>query len=286
MSDLESSESEQEESSGGAIRSVVRATSVVQEVSDAGPEGLRLIDIVVRTGLSKTTVHRLLSTLVSVGWVELDDETGTYYLGIPMVGFGITASDRHGLLELARPNLQGLADLTEDTAYLSVPLAGRALCLDQARGTFPVRLLSPTVGDRTPMGSCAGSLALLAGMSDADIEEILGRERHIAGMDHRIPEAAVLQEMIAETRTRGYALYPGLLIPDTVGVGVPVRGVDGIPVAALSVATIQSRMTETRRVHVVGWLLREAQALEATLLQMNPRFKQDDVRRLLGAEGH
>ena len=285
MPDFDPAAADRDDLDGGVIRSVARAAAVVQEISDAGPGGCRLVDLVDRTQLSKSTVYRLLSTLSKVGWLEMDEESGTYYLGTPLVGFGITASDRHGLLQCVRPSLERLAELTEDTAYLSVPLAGRALCLDQATGAFPVRLLSPAVGERTAMGSCAGSLALLAWMGDAEIEEILARDRHLHGRDSRVPETADLMEMIEESRLRGYTLYPGVLIPDTIGVGVPVPGVDGVPVAALSVATIESRMGQTRRRHVVDWLTSEAQLLTATLVQMNPRFKQADVRRLLGADG-
>ncbi|MGW0819101.1 IclR family transcriptional regulator [Streptomyces viridiviolaceus] len=273
------------EDTAGGIRSVERAAAVIEEISDAGREGCRLVDIVARTGLSKTTAHRLLSTLVKVGWLDLEEETGTFFLGVPLVGFGITASDRHGLLDLAQPHLQRLADLTEDTVYLSVRVAGRALCADQATGAFPIRILDPSVGDRRPLGSCAGSLALLAWMSDDEIDEVLARERHREGRDHRVPEPTVLHQMINESRPRGYTLYPGLVIPDSMGIGVPVFGADDTVVASLSVATIEPRMTEVRRGQIIEWLRREATSLSAALLRLNPRFNQGDVRRLMSVKG-
>lgn len=273
------------EDTAGGIRSVERAAAVIQEISDSGREGCRLVDIVARTGLSKTTAHRLLSTLVKVGWLDVDEVTATFFLGVPLVGFGITASDRYGLLDLAQPHLQRLADLTEDTVFLSVRVGGRALCADQAVGDFPIHILEPSVGDRRPLGSCAGSLALLAWMSDDEVDEVLARERHSGARDRRSPEPAFLQQMINESRPRGYTIYPGLVIPDSMGVGVPVFGADGAAVAALSVTTIEPRMTEVRRGQIIEWLQREATSLSGALLRLNPRFNQGDVRRLLTVKG-
>lgn len=267
------------------IRSVERAAAVIQEISDAGHDGCRLVDVVMRTGLSKTTAHRMLNTLVKVGWLDQDEETGTFYLGIPMIGFGITAGDRHGLLDLAQPHLRRLADLTEDTVYLSILVGGRALCADIAIGAFPIRILDPSIGDRRPLGSCAGSLALLAGLPDDEIAQILSRERHTDGRDHRIPEPAILQQMIVDTRQFGYTVYPGLAIPGAMGIGVPVFGADRRPVASISVATIESRMQDLRRERIIEWVQHEATELSKSLLQLNPRFSQSDIRRLLAAGG-
>jgi DNA-binding IclR family transcriptional regulator len=224
--------------------------------------------------------------VVKVGWLDQEEDTGTYYLGVPLIGFGISASDRHGLLDLAQPHLQRLADLTEDTVFLSVRAGGRALCADQAIGKFPIRILDPSVGDRRPLGSCAGSLTLLAWTADDEIEEVLARERHSNDRDHRGPDPIVLRQLVTESRAQGYTLFPGLVIPDSVGVGVPVFGADGTAVAALSIATIEQRMTEMRRGHIVDWLLREAKSLSDALLKLNPRFNQGDIRRLLTVEGN
>lgn len=263
-----------------SIRSVERAAAVIQVLSSAGRSGGRLVDIAAETKLSKTTVHRLLGTLSKIGWVEQDDESGAFFLGMPMVGFGVAASDRHGLLDLAEPHLLRLAELTGDTVYLSVRAGGRALCIDQAVGSFPIRTLNPRVGDRLRLGTCAGSLALLAWLNDDDIEHIVrdDAENHSGGSLSL--ESTVLRQMIDETRTTGYAYFPGLLIPDSAGLGVPVRGADGQPVASLSVAAIEPRMTEPRRSQIVEWLQQESDSFSKELLELDPLFSNSSIRRL------
>jgi hypothetical protein len=52
-----------------------------------------------------------------------------------------------------------------------------------------------------------------------------------------------------------------------------------------SIASIEQRMTEMRRGHIVDWLVREAKSLSDDLLKLNPGFDQGDIRRLLTVEG-
>ncbi|MCO1658512.1 IclR family transcriptional regulator [Pseudonocardia humida] len=261
------------------IRSVERAVAVVQVVADRGADGARLVDIVAATGLQKTTAHRLLGTLVQLGWLEQDTATGAFHLGLALVALGTAASTRHGLLELANPHLLRLAELTADTVYLSVRIGAQAVCVDRVTGEFPIRTLTLRPGDRRPLGTGAGSLALLAWLPDEEAERLVERS---AGPGP-LGDPAVLHQLIGEARAQGYALNAGMIVPGASGVGVPVRGDDGRPVAALSVAAIDSRLAEPRRAQVVRWLVREATELERTLSELAPHVGEADVRRLLPA---
>ena len=70
----------------------------------------------------------------------------------------------------ARPSLQRLAQKTGDTAFASILEGTAAICVAREVGDFPIRTLTLSVGDRRPLGVGAGSLALLASLSDDAIE--------------------------------------------------------------------------------------------------------------------
>lgn len=268
------------EESADGVRSVERAASIIQAVADAGEGGARLTDIVMETGMSKTTIHRLLGTLVKVGWLEQEENTSTFYLGLPLVAIGITASDRHGLLDLAAPHLKRLAELTGDTVYLAVRMGSQALCVDRVDGSFPIRAATLRVGDRRPLGTCPGSLALLAGQPQELVEQLMlnASQSQIGGPKI---DAVGLPHLIEQSRAHGYSMSPEILVPGANGLGVPVMGADGAAVAALSLEAIDSRLAEPRRTQLVGWLQREATELSENLLSLSPGFGQRDVRRML-----
>jgi DNA-binding IclR family transcriptional regulator len=160
-----------------------------------------------------------------------------------------------------------------------VRIGARALCVDRVTGNFPIRTLTLGPGDRRPLGVGAGSLALLAWLPDDEIEQLITQSA-TAG-DGPLSDPAVLHQLIDEARTQGYSHNPGLIVPGASGVGVPVRGSDGRPIAALSVAAIDSRLAEPRRVQVVRWLTKEATELEAKLNSLSPNLNAADIRRLL-----
>ncbi|WP_105030403.1 IclR family transcriptional regulator [Arthrobacter ruber] len=262
---------------GEGIRSVERAAAVVDAISRAGSGGLRLVDIAAQTNLSKTTAHRLLGTLTKVGWVDQDD-AGTFFLGLPLVGYGTSASDRHGLLDIAEPHLSRLAELTGDTVYLSVLLGDKAFCIDQATGSFPIRTLNPRVGDRLRLGTCAGSLALLSWLDDNEAERIFRED--ITATNSSGLEVTIVRQLVDQTRQNGHAYFPGLLVPGSAGLGVPVFDAQDKPIASLSVASIESRMDEPRRSQIVAWLHEEAERLANKLLTLDPHLNQNTLRRL------
>ncbi|GGJ21783.1 transcriptional regulator [Paenarthrobacter histidinolovorans] len=262
------------------VRSVERAASIIQAVADAGEAGARLTDIAIKTGMSKTTIHRLLGTLVKVGWLDQEDKSSTFYLGLPLVAIGNTASDRHGLLDLAAPHLKRLAELTGDTVYLAVRMGSQALCVDRVIGNFPIRTATLRIGDRRPLGTCPGSLALLAGQPQDLIEELMLSASHLQIGSLKV-DTVGLPRLIAQSRASGYSMSPEVLVPGADGLGVPVMGAGGSAVAALSLETVDSRLSEPRRTQLVEWLQREAAELSENLLRLSPGFSQREVHRML-----
>jgi DNA-binding IclR family transcriptional regulator len=261
------------------IRSIERAAAVVRVVTLAEPAGARLTDISSATGLQKTTTHRVLGTLVQLGWLEQDAATGTFHVGSELVALGGAAANRHGLLDAADPHLLRLAELTADTVYLSVRIGSQALCVERITGSFPIRTLTLGTGDRRPLGVGAGSLALLAWLPDEEIEPIVALSA--ASGTGPLADPAVLHQLIEEARARGYAFNPGLIVAGASGIGVPIRGRDGRPIAAISVAAIDSRLAEPRRAQIVRWLNKEAAELEEHLHALAPNLTAADMRRLL-----
>lgn len=251
------------------IRSVERAVQMIDAIRGREPLGARLVDLAGDTGLQKTTAHRLLVTLRSLGWVDLDEATGLAHLGLPFVTLGVAASNRHGILELATPHLSRLAELTGDTVYLSVPDGGEAVCVARVTGSYPIRTLTLTVGDRRPLGLGAGSVALLAAMPEPTFTSVMAE---LPARTQRWPtvDLSKVSAQIEEARQRGYSVNDEALIPGVTGVGMAAKGSTGSPVAALSVASVTSRMVDDRLVQVVRWLREEVTKLESKLAGAKP----------------
>lgn len=249
---------------GLASGSIDKAGLVLQALAQRPDEGLRLSEVAAGTGLGKTTTHRLLASLGQIGFVEQDPETRLYRLGFELFCLGMAAANRFGIIEQARPCLDRLAEETGDTVFLSVRDRHEAICVDRRVGDFPIKTLTLNVGDRRPLGVGAGSMALLAFLSDEEVE------RAIAANAPRLAELPgfeplAVRQSVQAIRAQGYSLNDGRIIPDMFAIGMPILGRRGQVAGALSVAAIASRMQPPRREMIVAALQREAAFLRDRL---------------------
>lgn len=240
------------------LSSVHKACRILASLSD--PRTSRLTDVAQVTGLDKATVLRLLDALRSAGFVERDPEDKRYTLG-PQV-YALHRAMVHGLdiQAMSRPSLIRLAREFGDTAILSVPIGSESVCVDLYAGDYPIRANYLTVGSRRPLGAGAGSLALLAGLDDT--ERLALRPELERGIT-RYPRLSMdkLEQEVADTRQRGYALLLDVIVEKMGGIAICVRGPDGRAIAALSIAALSERI-EGRAQALADALRREARDIE------------------------
>lgn len=247
------------EAQTASVKTIGRVATVLQALADGAAAGMRLSDLSAATGFGKATMHRLISALTEVGYVEYDEASRLYRLGYALFALG-GAARRFHIVDLARPALMRLAAHTGDTIYLSLRNGDDALCVDRCTGSFPIRTLTLDIGDRRPLGIGAGSLALLAFQQQADIARVLatGQEarRDFAGFDNK-----QLSQMIETTRRTGHALNDGGIVRAMMAIGVPVCDSAGHVLAALSLAAIKERFEGARLMELVEALTKEAASL-------------------------
>lgn len=252
-------------------QSLDRAIGLLEEVVNRTDAGANLGQLAEHAALSKPTAHRLLNGLRKLGLVDYEEKTRLFFPGLKLYRMGLASAARFDLVQLARPAMALLAEQTEDTIYLSMRAGDSALCMARQVGAFPIRTLTLEVGDYRPLGLGAGSLALLAALPDDEVEAVIARNHgQYARYPRFTPDA--LRAMVRETRAQGFALNDGNMLPEMTALGVTVHDAAGRPSAALSIATINSRMPPERRAPVVAQLQRQARALEQALgLQPNPQ---------------
>ena len=220
--------------------SVERACRILRALSDPGVT--RLTDIAVATGLDKTTVLRLLEVLMRDGFVVRDTHSKHYSLGAELLVLGAAALARFDPRPLVRPALLRLTGQFEDSVILSIPSGIESLCVDVEEGHYPIRANYLSIGSRRPLGVGAGSLALLAWMPEAERQAALAV---IAPQLQRYPRitAQLLEDHAREARERGYAVLLDVVVERMGGIAVPILGADGRPVAAISIAALNDRIT-------------------------------------------
>ncbi len=264
----------------GGAQSIRRAVKILRVLAGGQEQGVRLTDIVEQTGLTRPTVHRILSVLIEEQAVEQDPSTRRYMIGQEVSLLGLARPGRFPIRAIADPYLRHLVDQVGDTVYLTIRSGFDSICVDRKLGTFPVKVMSIDVGVRRPLGVGVAGLCLLSQLPDEEAEAVMraNQQRYA----HQKLSMAKLNERIRQTRAKGYAYAPDGIMPGTSALGVPVLDRNGEPLAAISIAAISNRLGPTRMVELLR-LLREQAALIAKRVEQIERARKPSQARQASA---
>jgi len=245
-------------------QTVGRAADLLRLIASSHSRSLRLVDLAAMAGLEKSTAHRLLQRLVQERMLARDPGQRGYRLGPLLYELGLCALPEKNIKEVAHPELKRLAELTGDMAFLVVRSGYETVCLDRIAGYFHIQTMTSGVGDRHPLGIGAGGQAILAALSDGEIDLVLDAVRHQLG-GYRLFSAKSLKADVARCRRLGYALDEDTAATGVSAVGMAIRSAAGSPVAAVFIATISSRMDAAHRANLARRLADCVRAIEASL---------------------
>ncbi len=229
------------ETSASTVRALSRAFQVLRILALGQEQGMRLVDVVRHTQLSRPTVHRLLHALMDEGAVEQDPGTRRYRVGNEISMLALARPSRSPLRKLAEPHLQFLSDQLGDTVFITVRSGRDSVCLDRRLGTYPIKVMSIDVGTRRPLGVGVAGVMLLCGLPDDEADYMLQLNKaRLEACNLTIEE---VKARLETARENGFAYTAQGVTKGTAALSVPVYGTAGEIVAALSVAAVAGNLT-------------------------------------------
>ena len=143
------------------IQALARASAIIDVIAGGDMEGVTLGDVCRATDLNKTTAFNLLSSLVTLRFVDQDNATRRYRLGLRNVELGRLVQHRLHIPEIARPVLIDLCRKTNETVSLALPDHLDLLVIDSLKGTKYLQATAYT-GSRSLYHCTALGKAVLA----------------------------------------------------------------------------------------------------------------------------
>ncbi|MBR1272248.1 IclR family transcriptional regulator [Bradyrhizobium sp. AUGA SZCCT0222] len=261
------------ESRDGGVQSVDRALSIIETLAE-DDEGYRLSDLAIRTGLSTSTVHRLLSTLESRRFVQFDRTESKWHVGARAFTVGATFARRRNFSAQAVPYLRKLRDLTRETANLAVVDDEFIVVLTRMESREIMRSLTK-VGGRVAMVASGVGKAVLATWSDEDVNAIIRHHGMPRLTEKSIVRPSDLFKELEKVRRRGFAIDDEEACMGLRCIAAVVYNDCSEPLAAISVSGMASRLTDDR-LPSLGQTVREVAAeLTVALGGVMPAGKSD-----------
>lgn len=246
-------------------QSIDRAARLLAMVAEKHRNGAQLTELVRESGLNQATTRRILVALIRAGLIEQSAATRRYHLGVSTYVYGSIASDRFAYQALGDESVRRLAELSQDTAFFCVRQGLHTLCLRREEGPHPIRSHVLNVGQRHPLGVAAHGIAILASLPDPEIDAIISANLEYYASHYPMLTEALLREMLSEARWRGVAINRGVFHPGAWAIGIPIRGLSGEVMGALSIGAVEDRLGEARQPDIIRFLKTEAKKLEARI---------------------
>jgi IclR family transcriptional regulator, pca regulon regulatory protein len=200
---------------------------------------LGISELAQRLDLTRSTTHRYVATLARLGFLDQDDATRKYRLGIRVLDLGFSVLGALGLREIAGPHLQRLTAATGHTSNLAIRDDTDVILIDRIRGR-PGRYhhleFSLHVGSRIPSYCSATGKALLAFLPQPDLSELLDRIELLPRGPRTVTGRAALTAELSQTRRTGIAVNDEELESGLRSIAVPIKSRSCEVVAAINLS--------------------------------------------------
>lgn len=223
-------------------------------------EDASLAEVAAAVKLHKSSVHRLLMSLEKHRLVDRDPQSGRFRLGLRLFDLGTLAVARFNVRDRARPHLERLMYNSHETVHLCVLENGEVLYLDKIEPDRTVRL-SSTIGHRNAAHCTAVGKAMLAWLTEAEVDAILRQHGLRRCTARTIVTPAELKEELREVRKNGYAVDDEEHEEGVRCVAAAVKDHSGRPVAAMSVSAPSFRLPVPKVAGVAALVVEAAHAL-------------------------
>jgi IclR family transcriptional regulator, KDG regulon repressor len=248
------------------VRSIARSFRVLEAFSFDRTK-MTLTELTKLTGMSKSTVQRLVYTLEKEGYLIKDEKEKVYKLSMRFFQLGSIALKDTQVSEVAKLYLERLRDQSKESVFLNIIFEGERMCIASFPSHHEIQLLV-FVGQRSPLYAGASAKVLLAFLGDDKIEDILNKNNLKRITDQTLYKREDILKEMNQIRKQGYAISNQERVVGAFSISFPIFNVAGEVVASISM-TIPTIRLEKEEISNYVEMVRET----ANLISMEMGYK-------------
>ncbi len=215
------------------MSSLANAFAIIDFVVEEQAKGLSFTQILNRSGLPRSSVHRLLKDLTALGVLTYDPDTKIYRGGFALAAWGAQVTSNLDIRQNCRPALKALHDALGNVVTLSICGEDSGIYIDKIEAQdFGLRLHSE-IGKSFPLHCTAMGKVHLAHGPDSLRARVLSKPLE-AHTEATITQADDLLSELERVRLQGYAIDDEEISRGLTCIGAPIFGLNGEVIAALS----------------------------------------------------
>jgi DNA-binding IclR family transcriptional regulator len=212
------------------------------------PEGMALTALAAELDIPHSVCHRLLVDLERRGYVRQMRSQGDYMLTAKLASLGLGFLSSSGIVDIAEPLLERLAQSSGELVRLSIVDGDRLTWVAKAQGSRKGLRYDPDMGMDARLSCTASGHAWLLTLSDERALELVSRQGFGAPKDYGPKAPATVKALLGflnAARTRGYAMIDEVFAPGMSAMAAPVLRA-GQAIGVISIAGPRTRLTSAR----------------------------------------
>jgi DNA-binding IclR family transcriptional regulator len=245
------------------VPAVDRAVRILLMLSTEG-QGMTLAEIVSATGWHKSSIHKILMTLARHGFLERDEATRRYVLGIQLAHCGKAVLKNLQVNHSAKLFLRELSDFSGETANLAVLRGSKMVIVDVVEPPAPLRV-TPPIGTIDPATIKSYGKAALAWLPEDQIDAMIRIEGLPVTTKNSNADVTFFKDELARVRAQGYAIDVEEVQEGVCAVSAPLFNSERQVLGALSIIGPAFRMTK-EKLRICGKKCAEATARLSPLI--------------------
>jgi DNA-binding IclR family transcriptional regulator len=240
----QSSESPSREDDSYMVPAVDRAARIILMLA-AGTREMNLAEVASATGWHKSSVHKILMTLSRHAFLERNETTKRYSLGIALIRCGQSVLNNLPINHSAKSYLKELAGFSGETATLAILLETKMVIVDVMESAVELHV-SPPIGTMDSVTAKSNGKAVLAWLPENRVSEIIKMEGLPAKTKNSITKVKLFQNELMAVRAQGYATDFEEFQEGINAVSAPVFNSEGHVMGTLSIIGPAFRMTKEK----------------------------------------
>jgi len=230
------------------------------------PEGLPLSLIADAIGSPKSACHRLLSALNARGYVKQVKHQGDYVMTTKVASLGLGFLSGSGIVDIAQPLIERLADASGELARLSVIDEDRLTWVAKSEGGRKGFRYDPDMGMDARLSCTSSGHAWLLTLSDERAVELVSKQGFGLPKNYGPKAPTTIKALLGHlhaARVRGYAMIDEVFAPGMAAIAAPVQRPGRPAIGVISIAGPKRRLTTARMQALAPALLAATRELAA-----------------------
>ena len=223
----------------------------------------RVTEIARELNIAKSTVSRLLKTLLNKGYVKKNQETKKYFLGTKILTLHSSLISHMEIIKEAHPSLEQLARETSESIQLAELEGSNVIYIEQIPSSYPIQIFAH-IGRINPIHCTSSGKLLLAYQKEEIIDKILKINFH-KYTSSTVTNPNILKEELREIKELGYCFIENQFVEGIASIAAPIKDHNNNVVATVSLVGPVQRINTDKIPRFINKVINTAKKISFNL---------------------